>query len=118
MKTWAEAVTMARRVADGGLADVSGASIAVWLAAFVLEQYEDALQAKPEDHWTLARTLRIVQARCTELLEENRRLRKDAPAARECTCGAGVDAPARNHGFGCLLFGGHYKGDLGGHKVG
>lgn len=49
---------------------------------------------------TMAETLRIAQARCTELLEEVRRLRPKPPV---CQCAIGSDGQRYAHGA-CMAF--------------
>jgi hypothetical protein len=79
MKHWDEALRRARSTLTETW---DSATRARWLAEFILEQHDAAvLDAELSDPVQTARQLTIVQARCTELLEEVRHLKKTARSA-------------------------------------
>jgi hypothetical protein len=85
MKHWDEALKRAFDVLRADVGDVEPGydmkRAVNWLAEFVIEKQEQAtLHVELSDPVATARQLTVVQARCTELLEEVRSLRRGDPA--------------------------------------
>ncbi len=84
MRHWDEALKLARHLRETDAQEAYAHEDGLWLAEFVLEQHDAALlDADLSDPVQTARQLTIVQARCTELLEEVRSLKavRGAPQA-------------------------------------